>query len=81
MYRLRSKETGQYWLGGGYLSSHWGPKGKFFRRMTDIKNSFSWGMKRSYQDNWPTEGSELEIEVYELVHKETLPYESVPSKR
>ncbi len=75
MFKLRSKQTGLYWLGGGYLSRHWGPRGKLFRRMVDLKNSFSWGMKRSYHRNWPEEGSELELEVYELTLVETRPYQ------
>ena len=74
MYKLRSKQTGLYWLGGGYLSRHWGPQGKLFRRMADLKNSFNWSMRRPWQKNWPEEESELEVEVYDVVLKEVKPY-------
>lgn len=77
VYKLRNKKTGLYWLGGGYMSRLWGPKGKQYGRISDLKNSLHQTTFKEWRGYIRPPNEDLEIEVYMLVHSETMPYEDV----
>lgn len=41
VYRLRNLVTGLYWKGYSLYGARWGPQGRQYKRLTDLKNSLS----------------------------------------